>query len=183
MSALWCPLATPTTLLGFLLPWAWGISSWLLQQSAAIAPYLGRGVSPHRRPSWPSMWDSSSRPSWARAATAPLHGVAPSGRRPWPRAQGHGVAPPSHRPWPETLGISSQPHPRPRMRGSSSQPFLCRRSLVLSAAAPDLGRRVTPLGWCKNAVSQRVQLFCNPMDCRFPGSSVHEIFQERIPER
>ena len=30
---------------------AWGISSRLLQQSAAAAPYLGRGVSPHRRPS------------------------------------------------------------------------------------------------------------------------------------
>ena len=43
MSALWCPLATPTVLLGFLLPWAWGISSQLLQQSAANAPYLGRG--------------------------------------------------------------------------------------------------------------------------------------------
>ena len=26
VSALWCPLATPTILLGFLLPWAWGIS-------------------------------------------------------------------------------------------------------------------------------------------------------------
>ena len=25
MSALWCPLATPTILLGFLLPWMWGI--------------------------------------------------------------------------------------------------------------------------------------------------------------
>ena len=46
--------------LGFLLPWAWGISSRLLQQSAAIAPYLGRGVSPHCRPSWPSTWDSST---------------------------------------------------------------------------------------------------------------------------
>ena len=69
--ALWCPLATPTVLLGFLLPWGWGISSWLLQQSAAIAPYLGRGVSPHRRPSWPSTWDSSSRPSCTRTATAP----------------------------------------------------------------------------------------------------------------
>ena len=42
----WCPLKTPTILLGFLLPWTWGISSWLLQQSAAAAPYLGRGVSP-----------------------------------------------------------------------------------------------------------------------------------------
>ena len=58
VSALWCPLATPTILLGFLLPWMWGISSWLLQQSAATAPYLGRGVSPHRYPSWPGMWHS-----------------------------------------------------------------------------------------------------------------------------
>ena len=45
VSALWCPLATPTILLGFLLLWAWGISSWLLQQSAAAAPYLGWGPS------------------------------------------------------------------------------------------------------------------------------------------
>ena len=53
VSALWCPLATPAVLLGFLLPWTWGISSRLLQQSAAAAPYLGRGVSSHGRPSWP----------------------------------------------------------------------------------------------------------------------------------
>jgi len=52
VSALWCPLATPTVLLGFLLPWAWGISSRLLQQSVAIAPYLGWRVSSHCRPSW-----------------------------------------------------------------------------------------------------------------------------------
>ena len=32
-SALWCLLA-PTILVGFLSPWTWGISSWLLQQSA-----------------------------------------------------------------------------------------------------------------------------------------------------
>ena len=43
----------------------------LLQQSAAAAPYLGRGVSPHSRPSWPWTWSSSSRPSCARAATTP----------------------------------------------------------------------------------------------------------------
>ena len=54
VSALWCPLAIPTLLLEFLLPWAWGISSWLLQQSAASVPYLERGVSPHHCPSWPS---------------------------------------------------------------------------------------------------------------------------------
>ena len=45
VSALWCPLATSTILLVFLLPWTWGISSRLLQQSTAAAPYLGRGVS------------------------------------------------------------------------------------------------------------------------------------------
>ena len=47
VSALWCLLATPTILLGFLLPWTWGISSQLLQQSAVTAPYLGRGFFIH----------------------------------------------------------------------------------------------------------------------------------------
>ena len=32
--------------LGFFLPWTWGISSRLLQQSAAAASYLGHGVAP-----------------------------------------------------------------------------------------------------------------------------------------
>ena len=68
VSAFWCPLATPTILLGFLLPWTWGMSSRLLQQSTAAAPYLGRGVSPHSCPSWPWMWSSYSRPSCACAA-------------------------------------------------------------------------------------------------------------------
>ena len=49
LSALWWPLSAPTNLLGFLLPWTWGISSWLLQQSTAAAPDLGRGVSPQPR--------------------------------------------------------------------------------------------------------------------------------------
>ena len=43
-SALWCPVSEPTILLGFLLPWTWGVSSRLLQRSAAAAPYLGCGV-------------------------------------------------------------------------------------------------------------------------------------------
>ena len=68
VSALWCPLATPTIFLGFLLPWAWGISSRLLQQSTAAAPYLGWGVSPYHRRSWPSVGDSSCRPSCTCAA-------------------------------------------------------------------------------------------------------------------
>ena len=45
------PLTTPTILLGFLLLWTWGISSQLIKQSTAAAPYLGLGVSPHSRPS------------------------------------------------------------------------------------------------------------------------------------
>ena len=86
VSALWCPLAPPTVLLGLLLPWAWVISSRLLQQSPAAVPYLGRGVSPHRRPSWPSTWDSSSRPPAPRQPRLLGCGVGPPGRRPWPRA-------------------------------------------------------------------------------------------------
>ena len=79
MSALWCPLATPTILLGFLLPWTWGISSRLLQESTATAPYLGRGVAPHGRPFWPWTWSSSSWPSCAHAAAPDLgRGVAPA---------------------------------------------------------------------------------------------------------
>ena len=58
LSALWHPLAAPTFSLGFLLPWIWGIPSRLLQQSAAAAPFLGWGVSPHGPPSW--TWTSSS---------------------------------------------------------------------------------------------------------------------------
>ena len=82
VSALWCPFVTPTILLGFLLPWMWGISSRLLQQSAATAPYLGQGVSPHCCPSWPWTWSSSSWPSCARAQPPLLGcGVAHLGRR------------------------------------------------------------------------------------------------------
>ena len=36
--------------------------------------------------------------------------------------------------------------PSPRTWGSSSWPLLCRRSLALLVAAPDLGRGVAPLG-------------------------------------
>ena len=60
VSALWCPFTTPTILFGFLLPWRWGISSRLLQQSTAAVPYLGRGVSPDGLPSWPVTWRSYS---------------------------------------------------------------------------------------------------------------------------
>ena len=65
VSALWCPLAAPTIFLGFLLPWAWGISSWLLQQSTTTAPYLGRGVSPHHRAGVQPRWiQANSKGRW-----------------------------------------------------------------------------------------------------------------------
>ena len=38
--ALWCPLSAPAILVGFLLPWMWGITLWLHQQSAATAAYI-----------------------------------------------------------------------------------------------------------------------------------------------
>ena len=65
------PLTTPTILLVFLLAWMWGISSRLLQQSAAAAPYLERGVSPHSHPSWPWMWSSSSKVSGKKSLLYP----------------------------------------------------------------------------------------------------------------
>ena len=78
LSALWCPLSVPTILLGFLLPWTLGISSRLLQQSAATATYLGRGISAHCHHSWPWTWTSSSSPSCAHAAsTAWTCGISP----------------------------------------------------------------------------------------------------------
>ena len=76
-------------------------------------------------------------------------GVGPPSHRPWPRTRCNS----SHRrPWTRTLGISSRHRPWPRTRGSSSRPFLRRCSLVLSAAAPDLGRGVAPLGLCSSGM-------------------------------
>ena len=53
------PSLSACLLLGFLLPWMWGISSWLLQQSAAAAPYLQHGVAPPGLHPWPRTWCSS----------------------------------------------------------------------------------------------------------------------------
>ena len=52
LSSLWCPLSVLIILLGFLLPWTWCISSWLLQQSTDAASYLGRRVAPLRCCPW-----------------------------------------------------------------------------------------------------------------------------------
>ena len=169
MSALWCPLATPTILLGFLLSWVWGSSSQLLQQSAAAAPYLGQRVSPHCLP--PDLQCGIAPLGPPEPVHPPLLGsgliflAAAPGLRGW-------VAPPGFRPWPWTWGGSSQPPTlasytgwllqtvAPDLRhgvapprhtpltstwGGSSRPFLRHCSLALSAAAPDLGCGVAPL--------------------------------------
>ena len=62
------PSGNTYVLLGFLLPRTWGISSRLLQQSTAAAPYLGRGVSSHSHPSWPWMWRSCLSPPAPRSS-------------------------------------------------------------------------------------------------------------------
>ena len=91
VSALWCPLATPSILLGFLLPWTLVICSRLLQRNAATAPYLGWRVSSHSR-AWPWTWRSSSLPSCARAATASERWACSSWQLPLPRAWGSSSA-------------------------------------------------------------------------------------------
>ena len=75
LSALWSPLSVLTVLLGFHLPWMWGLSSQLLQQSAAAAPdlwcrvaSLGRICAPScRRTGWSNrqIWPWSTE--WSRA--------------------------------------------------------------------------------------------------------------------
>ena len=50
----------PTVLVGFLLPSMWGISSRLLQQSAASSPYLGHGVASLGHCPRPRAWGSSA---------------------------------------------------------------------------------------------------------------------------
>ena len=67
------PLSVPTVLLGFLLPWMWGISSQVLQQSAATIPYLGHGIVPLSHFPWPWTWGSSSWPClWLSIKAATL---------------------------------------------------------------------------------------------------------------
>ena len=73
LSDLGCPLTVPTVSLGFLLPWMWGISSGLLQQSAAATPYLGGGVGPLHCCPWPWTWDRSSPPHFCMVLYLPVH--------------------------------------------------------------------------------------------------------------
>ena len=115
VSALWCPLATSIVLLEFLLPWTLGISSRLLQQSAAAAPYLGWGLSSQGRPSWPWTWSSSSQLSCARAAAAPWRWGCSSRQPPLTSDMGKLLCTAPALLQPGILGC----HPCPWARGSS----------------------------------------------------------------
>ena len=94
LSALWCPLTTPTILLGFLLPWTW----WYLfmappaKHSRCSLPWM-RGMF-SRCPSWPWMWSSSSEPSFAGQPLLLAGGVAPFSHRPYPWACASSFRPP-----------------------------------------------------------------------------------------
>ena len=128
VSALWCPLATPTILLEFLLPWVWGISSRLLQQSTATAPYLGWGIPPPATLPDLQCWMAPLGPPVP--AQPPLLGLLLPAAGP---GLGLGVAPQGHHPW-------------PRARGGFSLLPLTSDAGCLLPAATDLGRGVAPSG-------------------------------------
>ena len=136
--------------------------------SAALLPhlpfylgvsYLGRGVSPHRRPSWPSMWDSSFRPSCARTTTAP---------------------------W--TWGWSSQPLPLASVMPNSVRPHRQQTTWLLrpwDSPGKNTGVGCHFFLQCmkvksESEVAQSYLTLSDPMDCSLPGSSIHGIFQARV---
>ena len=80
-------------LLGFLLPWTWGICLGLLKQSAATAPYLG---------AW--YLHTATLPDLERGVS-PLHAPVPA----QPLLLGCGVTPLGCRPGPWAWGSSSWP--------------------------------------------------------------------------
>ena len=112
--------------------------------------YLSRGVSLHgcssKAQPLPLTLDEGC------LLTAPLpdlqHGMAPLGppAPSQPPLLGRGVVLSGCHPWPRMQGGCSQPPSLSSDLGSSSWLFLHCHCLALSAAAPDLGHGVTPLG-------------------------------------
>ena len=110
--------------------------------------YLGRGVSLHGCSSKVQPLLLTLDKGYLLTAAPPdlQRGIAPLGppAPTQPPLLGHGVGPPYRRPWPWAWGWSSWPMPLTLDLCSSSQPFLRRGSLALSAT--DLRCWVTPLG-------------------------------------
>ena len=99
--------------------------------------FLGRGVSLHSSSRKVQLLLFTLDEAYLLTTTPPdlERGIAALGppEPAQPSLLGRGVAPPSCRPWPQVWGCSSQL-------------LLCCHSLAISAATPDLGRGVTPLG-------------------------------------
>ena len=125
--------------------------------------YLGHGESLHNCSSKAQLLLLTLDEGHLLTATLPdlQRGIAPLGSPvpAQPPLLGRGVAPLGRLPGVGLLLSAAAPGlehrmaplgrpPKPRMQGSSSQPFLHRRSLALSAAAPVFRRGVTPLGSC-----------------------------------
>ena len=112
--------------------------------------YLGRGVSLHGCSSkvQPLLLTLDkgylliTAPSDLECGIAPLGPPAPV----QPPLLGRGVACLSRRPWPRAWGSSPGRCPGPRTWGGSSRLLLRCHSPALSAAIPDLGHGVAPLG-------------------------------------
>ena len=115
------------------------ISSRLLQQSAAAAPYLDEGYL--LTATLPDL-QCGIAPLGPPVPVQPLllgHGVAPPSLCPWARACGCSSRQPyPPPPRPRAWGFSSRPPPRPRMRVDSSGPPLTFDTGWLFLAAPDL---------------------------------------------
>ena len=107
----------------------WGISSRLLHQSSATAPYLGQGVSPHHAPPDLECGIAPLGPPCLRSHCSLDMGLVLPATTPGSRQR---VTPPGR-------------CPLSQAEGSSSRLLLCCRSLALSATAPVLGCGVVPL--------------------------------------
>ena len=118
--------------------WHRSLDNWMFLRTDF---YLGRGVSLHSCSSKAQLLLLTLDEGYLLTAALPdlQRGMAPLSPPAPPQAPllGREVAPPGRCPWPQA-------------RVGSSRRFLRCRSLALSAAAPDLGRGVTPLGhaWC-----------------------------------
>ena len=130
------PLATPTILLGFLLPWTWGISS---SCSSRVQPLL---LTLHQ--------------GYLLTAVPPEleHGVALSAL----------LHPCSHHSL--DVGLLLLAASLTSGMGNSSQPLLCHCILAVSATAPDLALGVAPLGLpsAVQSVEPDMLLPCGPYE-------------------
>ena len=101
--------------------------------------YLGRGVSPHGCFSKAQPLLLTLDEGYLLTVALPdlQRGIAPLGppAPAQPPLLGHVVGPPGRHPWPWLWGSFSQPLPLTSDLGSSSRPFLRRRSLALQAIA------------------------------------------------